>query len=69
MSVSKLASSSSSLREVSKGDLGLRINSDSNIEMISKMNLKGNERKISMTLRSEKKVMVHHNTIVLTRKE
>src|SRR6188508_2547292 len=55
MSLSKLASSSNSLKEVSKSDLGLRINSDPNLEMTSKMNLKGNERKISMTLRSEKK--------------
>ena len=54
MSVSKLASSSS-LKEVSRSDLGLRINSDSNLEMTSKMNIKGNERKTSMTLRSEKK--------------
>ena len=55
MSVSKLASSSSSLKEVSRSDLDLRINSDPNLEMTSKMNLKGNERKTSMTLRSEKK--------------
>src|SRR6188508_233476 len=55
MSVSKIASGSSSLKEVGKSDLGLRINSDPNLEMTGKMNLKGNERKISMTLRSEKK--------------
>ena len=53
MSLSKLASSS--LKEVSKSDLGLRINSDPNLEMTGKMNLKGNERKTGMTLRSEKK--------------
>ena len=53
MSLSKLASSS--LKEVSNSNLGLRVNSDPNLEMTSKMNLKGNERKSSMTLRSEKK--------------
>src|SRR6188768_644150 len=55
MSVSKIASGSSSLKEVSKSNLGLKIISDPNLEMTGKMNLKGNERKISMTLRSEKK--------------
>ena len=55
MSLSKPACSSISLKEVGKSDLGLRINSDPNLEMTGKMNLKGNERKISMTLRSEKK--------------
>ena len=53
MSLSKLASSS--LKEVSNSNLGLRVNSDPNLEMTSKTNLKGNERKSSMTLRSEKK--------------
>ena len=53
MSLSKLASSS--LKEASNSNLGLRVNSDPNLEMTSKMNLKGNARKTSMTLRSEKK--------------
>ena len=37
MSVSKIASGSSSLKEVGKSDLGLRINSDPNLEMTGKM--------------------------------
>ena len=55
MSLSKPACSSISLKEVSKSGLGLRANSDSNLEEICNKNLKGNGRKTSMTLRSEKK--------------
>src|SRR6188508_114650 len=55
MSLSKPACSSISLKEVSKSGLGLRANSDSNLEEICSKNLKGNGRKTSMTLRSEKK--------------
>ena len=55
MSLSKPACSSISLKEVSKSGLGLRANSDSNLEEICNKNLKGSGRKTSMTLRSEKK--------------